>query len=433
MKSRAFVSLWVVAALLLPAAASAEKSYVAERFDSRIEILTGGALRVSETIVFRFEGGDFTSVYRTLPTRRTDGIEIVAAEMDGRVFPRGRETGQVEIDGGSDVRVRWRFRPVRDATHVFGLTYVARGAAWDDGASDIFFWAPLPRRHEYSIARARVDIRYPPSALPLAPPQVALARARQPEIASRADGVEFTVGELPKDGYLEVRLAFPHGTLLAAMPDWQTREQRVRRMAPVWIAGALCAAWSRFTAAQNDDLRAAGLLDEERLRVRRNLNRWSTALLLVASFGVMVPIVLRRTFGGWPFLVPLAVIAVAPVGYGMAARVSTLTAEGLRQASRWRGFAQHLKDVARGRADVRSNDDFEAYLPYAAAFGIGPIWLAHFKKRRDLHAPTWLQAALGDDGGMAALGAMFADGSAAGGGDGGGGGGAGGGGGSGAD
>ncbi len=81
----------VVMALLLagvPVTAAA-KEYAAERFDSRIIVLRGGSLEVTETVVFRFYGGAFTQVYSQIPARRTDGIEIIRAAMDGVATPLG--------------------------------------------------------------------------------------------------------------------------------------------------------------------------------------------------------------------------------------------------------------------------------------------------------------------------------------------------------
>ena len=54
-------------------------------------------MEVVETVVFRFESGTFTHVFRELPRRRTDAIEIVSAEMDGRALAFGKESGQVEV------------------------------------------------------------------------------------------------------------------------------------------------------------------------------------------------------------------------------------------------------------------------------------------------------------------------------------------------
>ncbi len=80
----------MVALLIVVAAGTLDaKSYTAERFDSLIRVLPGGAIEVTETIVFTFEDGTFTYVFRELPTRRTDGIEVISARMDERDLPFG--------------------------------------------------------------------------------------------------------------------------------------------------------------------------------------------------------------------------------------------------------------------------------------------------------------------------------------------------------
>src|SRR5215204_5474851 len=103
---------------VLPAAGYA-KDYTAERFDSRIEVMTGGSLRVTETIVIRFEEGTFTFFYRTIPTKRSDGIDFVSASMDGRAFPVGEESGQVEVRRKNGLRVEWHFPKTEPSTHTF--------------------------------------------------------------------------------------------------------------------------------------------------------------------------------------------------------------------------------------------------------------------------------------------------------------------------
>ena len=95
---------------LMVAVPAAAKTYSAERFDSRIRILPSGALEIVETVVFRFEGGTFDHVFRDLSRRRTDDIEVISAEMDGRelaVWQRvrtGRSAGSVE--GARQVAIR---------------------------------------------------------------------------------------------------------------------------------------------------------------------------------------------------------------------------------------------------------------------------------------------------------------------------------------
>ena len=126
---------------------------------------------------------------------------------------------------------------------------------------------------------------------------------------------------------------------------------------------------------------------------------------------------------------------LAMVAFVMAGAYSSLSDEGAREAARWRGFQEYLKDVVKGREPAWDLKLFERYLPYAAAFGLAEGWAKAFRQRGGAEIPSWFHAAADSgDGSMAAFVAMTASahsaGSAAAGGAGGGG--AGGGGGSGA-
>jgi hypothetical protein len=84
----------LVAALVQPAAA---KSYSADRLDSIVRVLPGGSLEVTETLVLRFTDGTFREVFRELPDRRTDGVDVIRAEMDGEPLPFGNEPSPCTI------------------------------------------------------------------------------------------------------------------------------------------------------------------------------------------------------------------------------------------------------------------------------------------------------------------------------------------------
>ncbi len=83
--------------VLLAAAgiASAAKTYHADRFDADWQINSDGSLSVVETVVFNFEGGPFTFVYRELPDEYSDGVEVLGASLDGRPLPVGAGAGPV--------------------------------------------------------------------------------------------------------------------------------------------------------------------------------------------------------------------------------------------------------------------------------------------------------------------------------------------------
>src|SRR5215212_297626 len=115
------LSLCVVICLTM-ASTSDGGTFFAERYNSRIEVLHGGTLRVIETITLRFDEGTFTQFYRVVPRRLSDGVEIVSATLDGQVLPAGEGPGHVQVSGSSQVRVTWKFAPVSNSTHTFQLT-----------------------------------------------------------------------------------------------------------------------------------------------------------------------------------------------------------------------------------------------------------------------------------------------------------------------
>src|SRR4051794_30667716 len=154
-----------VALLALTATEAAAKSYFAERFDALIKVLPGGALEVTETVASRFESGAFDHVFRELATRRTDGIDIVSASMDGRSFTSGTGVDQFEVTGRSKPRVQWRFTPTSNSTHTFVLTYIARGVVTQGADADVLAWRALPSEHQYRIDAAAIEFVLPGAAI----------------------------------------------------------------------------------------------------------------------------------------------------------------------------------------------------------------------------------------------------------------------------
>lgn len=224
----AVLLLW----LLAPAAASGEKRYEAERFDVQVRLQDDGTTVVTETLVFRFEGGTFTRVSRELPLRKTDGIEVIEGSLDDVRLGSGRESGPMRLEVSrhdSDLRIAWRFPPT-EGTHRFTLIYLVRGLVERLPAADRLAWTALPRDHEYRIASSRLTFAWPPSA-----------RLRSLEAGGRSvvagdGGATFDLARLAADETVTLRAAFEPGTAAPQAPSWQQRAERHRRTAPIWIA-----------------------------------------------------------------------------------------------------------------------------------------------------------------------------------------------------
>lgn len=229
---------FVVAVLisLVATPALAEKQYSADRYDSHIEVLDGGALRVTETIVIRFESGTFQQFYRAIPVRRTDGVEIVSASMDGATLPAGTGPGQAEISGSSNVRVTWHFAPLSDSAHTFELIYVARGVASEDQDADVVAWRILPSEHNYRIASSTTELILP--APPAERPSIETHRVGDSSVDIDGGHVRISATSIRTNGWLQAAARLPRGSLITNPPQWQQQQIEINRLSRVWVVAA---------------------------------------------------------------------------------------------------------------------------------------------------------------------------------------------------
>jgi len=513
----------VVTLSIVPEAAA--RTYAAERFDSRIRILPNGSIEVVETVVFRFEG-EFKYVYRELSRRRTDDIEVVSAEMDGRPFPFGRESGQVDVRRGSTVvRVEWRFAPRADARHTFVLTYIVRGVVQRAGGRDVLEWVALPTEHDYRIGESHVSLELP--VAPLSQPIVDSKRVAELTAEPGGQRLQVDARGIGKDGWVKTRFEFGEGAIIAAAPAWQQRQLAAGALAPRWLtaagivlfagllflfalrqsydspwgsgptgpvdtppdtlrpgmAGAVAAngattlqhamatifaladrgvvtiteeprRWGQrhftlhrgrathplapeeetalnlafrnqgadedavaltkartrlvrrlgdFKRAVAQELGGLGLVDDERMRLRRRSLGFSIALLMLAGLLVVPAAFLVPRYAGWPFLIAGAVGLVSVIGLIFSGSLTPLSKEGVRRSERWRAYQQHLKDVARGRAHLTS-DSPSRLLPFAVALGLASAWSKYLKNHPTRNPPWFRALALSvDDGGFCAF------------------------------
>ena len=213
-------ALFVIVSLAGASPAHAS-SYTAERFDSRIDVLAGGSLRVTETIVFRFESGTFTKVFRTIPSRNTDGLEVIGASMDGVDMSEGEGAGHITRRRQNGLRVEWHFAPVGPSTHTFVLSYAVAGVGHKADGGDLVGWIALPKEHNYAIEKTTIEMNLP--AVPAGEPVVEVHRVGQSD--PDADGTRVTVqaSDIGKNGWVDVQLRFADGAIIDRPPQWQQR------------------------------------------------------------------------------------------------------------------------------------------------------------------------------------------------------------------
>ena len=233
------LGLVVSAALVLLAAfagsAHGEKRYVADRFDVHVRLEPDGTTRVTETVVFRFEGGAFTQVRRELPLTSTDGIDLLAATLDGAAIAIGGEHGDTRLSTSrreNRLRAVWHFPPT-EGTHTFSLTYLVRGLVEAKDEVDRLQWAALPRDHDYPIAISQITFEWPAGARlwSLTADQKPVEAGSQSAVVERAD--------IRKNRSVTLRAAFAPGTAAPRPAGWQERVAYRRQMAPTWVGLAI--------------------------------------------------------------------------------------------------------------------------------------------------------------------------------------------------
>ena len=222
---------------LAAAAPAVAKEYRATRYDSRIDVERGGHLRITETVVFTFEEGTFREVFRTIPTRRTDGVEFVSASIDGVRLPPGTAPGQVEVRRRNGLRVTWHFPPTSGTTHTFELSYIARGVVRQEDGRELLAWMALPAEHGYRVDASRVEIVLP--AEPIAEPVVTENRVDGGLTVNRTGAsVVVLASDIRRNGRFTVSAVMPRGTVLDGPPAWQARQMAHRDKLPLWLSVA---------------------------------------------------------------------------------------------------------------------------------------------------------------------------------------------------
>jgi hypothetical protein len=535
MSRKSVLSLLIVLTLLAVAVspAFAAKEYRAEQFDVQFDLQPDGSALVTETVVFRFDGGPFTYAFRDINATETDGLTFIDASMDGESLPPGTQAGQVEVTGGDPLEVKWHFAPTSDSTHEFVVRYRVAGVV-RKLTDDVIRWRAIPEEHEYPIERSTVTITYPASANPIEPPTL----DRAYESSALPNGYRLTTTNIADDESVIVTARFAAGTAAETTSQWQLQQQQAEAVGAVaqpigWLAAVVTLVlgsvglflyaraqrresidsspmtfntppddlppalvgkltgraegfmgtlfdlaqrgvveihegrghWGtkKFTlelknaaaplSAAEQGLLAAifkpgettvdmsqiltrlaskhklfdepleqemvqrGWLDLDRQRQRRNLGI-AGFLLLVASLGfsfVGIIGVNAQMLEVAPAALWTAVIGIAAsscvLSIGLmiyAATFSTLTPEGEAEAARWKSFAKYLKQVSKDKSSAAPAADFERYLAWAAAFGLGSAWAKHYQRAGSAPWPVWFHAVPGSDGDFGAIVAVMA-------------------------
>ena len=200
------------------------------------------------------------------------------------------------------------------------------------------------------------------------------------------------------------------------------------------VAGRLAAKTALFDEPLEKELIQRGWLDPQRKSKRTMLTASGIIIMFVAIALFIASLVGINTVLDNLNLVTL-IASLAGISVGMfllsiglliyAATFSILTPLGEEQMARWKGFAEYLKQVSKGKEPAIRPDYFERYLAYAAVFGLGKKWAEYFQTLDGVPLPIWFHATTGSNANFGSIVAVMSTSDSAGASAGGGGGGAG--------
>jgi hypothetical protein len=148
-----------------------------------------------------------------------------------------------------------------------------------------------------------------------------------------------------------------------------------------------------FTDAIYVDLVTRGYYDRSPNDTRA---RWRNRATIVTSLSIVAGILLSWLLSPWMAAPAIAVTVLSIALRLIGRRMPRRTPAGAEATAKWLAFRRYLEDLEKYDKVDAARANFEAYLPYAVAFGLESVWISRFQN--DAATPGWFD--LGDLDGM---------------------------------
>jgi len=178
------------------------------------------------------------------------------------------------------------------------------------------------------------------------------------------------------------------------------------------VAGRLASKNTLFDEPLEKELIQIGWLDPER-KSKRTVLTASGIITMFAAIALFIASLVGINIVVDNLNLVTLMAALSGIGAGLfllsigfliyAATFSILTPLGEEQMARWKGFAEYLKQVSKGKEPAIRPDYFERYLAYAAVFGLGKKWAEYFQTLGGVPLPIWFRATAGSNANFGAI------------------------------
>lgn len=164
--------------------------------------------------------------------------------------------------------------------------------------------------------------------------------------------------------------------------------------------------WKKYADPLSAELERTGFISQERATARGRLTAAGVMLIFLA-FALFIAFALLDMLGGLAIAASFFLLGLITALMGHA--LSPLTDDGQVLANEWQQFADHLKDVTKGKAAISGPEMFQRFLPFAASYGLLESWAKRFQKEGWTELPPYFHAlSQADEASVAAFVAMTA-------------------------
>ena len=223
-------SILLMTLLLSSHAVEAKSSpFYWEFMNVEIDVQENGDMQVTETQKYVFTAAHTNERYRYIPLDRLDRIDNV------EVFEGEKKLAASTNTENGQQWIKWQHTLNPPESHIFTIKYRVKGGLHIQSKEDLLYWKALFKERSVPINNGTVTVRLPESLTGQTSNFKSFGgSADTRKIDDRT--VEFTLQDvLPPGQELEVRVAFPHGILAVAVPQWQKRKQKQHvESSPQW-------------------------------------------------------------------------------------------------------------------------------------------------------------------------------------------------------
>ncbi len=182
---------------------------------------------------------------------------------------------------------------------------------------------------------------------------------------------------------------------------FETRTGRRSQVSMSELRSTITRNFKVYSEAVRQELQINGFIGADRRKSRSQMILVGVVTLFIGLIGAFLSLMFinvaeaREAWVAFRWMMlwfssSVALFLVGLVGVMVGSAFSPLTSRGEQAGDHWRAFKRYLRAVIRGR-EPATPELFDAYLPFAASFGLAESWANFFRKQGLAEPPAWFR------------------------------------------